>query len=106
MVHQFRMLRGGTRLSCVAPRMAAMRSFGKPTCRHHLCCSAKERTRAVARETSHMDRGLFFVIGDFFNTFGSAAAGARAVEAGRKPRRSDLKKLGIDPAAFDRSGRI
>lgn len=56
----------------------------------------------MAREASHMDRGLFFVIGDFFNTFGSAAAaGARAAEAGRKPRRSDLRKLGIDPAAFD-----
>ena len=25
---------------------------------------------------------------------------------GRKPRRSDLKKLGIDPAAFDRIGRF
>jgi hypothetical protein len=53
-----------------------------------------------------MDRGLFFVIGDFFNTFGSAAAAARALEAGRKPRRSDLKKPGIDPAAFDRIGRF
>jgi hypothetical protein len=53
-----------------------------------------------------MDRGLFFVIGDFFSTFGSAAAASRAVEAGRKPRRSGLKKLGIDPAAFDRIGRF
>jgi hypothetical protein len=53
-----------------------------------------------------MDRGLFFVIGDFFSTFGSAASASRAVEAGRKPRRSDLKKLGIDPAAFDKIGRF
>jgi hypothetical protein len=53
-----------------------------------------------------MDRGLFFVIGDFFSTFGSAASASRAVEAGRKPRPSDLKKLGIDPAAFDRNGRF
>lgn len=53
-----------------------------------------------------MDRGLFFVIGDFFNTFGSAPAASRAVEAGRKPRRGDLKKLGIDPAAFDKIGRF
>ncbi|WP_146770377.1 hypothetical protein [Mesorhizobium hawassense] len=60
----------------------------------------------MAREGSFMDRGLFFVISDFFNTFGSAAATARAVEAGRKPRRSDLKKLGIDPTAFDRIGRF
>ncbi|WP_141246074.1 hypothetical protein [Mesorhizobium sp. WSM3859] len=59
----------------------------------------------MAREDIHMERGLFFVIGDFFNTFGSAAAAARAVEAGRKPRHSDLRKLGIDPAAFDRIGR-
>ncbi|WP_434725137.1 hypothetical protein [Mesorhizobium sp. RIZ17] len=66
----------------------------------------KKGTRAVAREADHMDRGLFFVIGDFFNTFGSAAAAARALEAGRKPRRSDLKKPGIDPAAFDRIGRF
>lgn len=53
-----------------------------------------------------MDRGLFFVIGDFLTTFGSAAAASRAVEAGRKPRRSDLKKLGIEPAAFDKLGRF
>jgi len=60
----------------------------------------------VAREVGYMDRGLFFVIGDFFNTFGSAAAAPRAVEAGRKPRRGDLKKLGIDPAAFDKIRRF
>lgn len=53
-----------------------------------------------------MDRGLFFVIGDFLTTFGSAAAASRAVEAGRKPRRSDLKRLGIDPTAFDKIGRF
>jgi hypothetical protein len=53
-----------------------------------------------------MDRGLFFVIGDFLTAFGSAAAASRAVEAGRKPRRDDLKKLGIDPGAFDRIGRF
>ncbi|WP_167524356.1 MULTISPECIES: hypothetical protein [unclassified Mesorhizobium] len=53
-----------------------------------------------------MDRGLFFVISDFFGTFGRAAAASRAVEAGRKPRHSDLKKLGIDPTAFDRIGRF
>ena len=67
----------------------------------------KRRTRAVARGLVFiMDRGLFFVIGDFFSTFGSAASASRAVEAGRKPRRSDLRKLGIDPAAFDRIGRF
>ncbi len=46
------------------------------------------------------------MIGDFFGTFGSAVAASRAVEAGRKPRRDDLKKLGIDPAAFDKIGRF
>ena len=60
----------------------------------------------MARDKFVMDRGLFFVIGDFLSTFGSAAAAARAVEAGRKPRAADLKKLGIDPAAFDRIGRF
>jgi len=52
----------------------------------------KNGARAVAREYSHMDRGLFFVIGNFFNTFGSTSATARGVEAGRKSRRGDLKK--------------
>ncbi|CDX16094.1 conserved hypothetical protein [Mesorhizobium sp. SOD10] len=60
----------------------------------------------MAREVGYMDRGLFFFINDFFNTSGSAAAAARAAEAGRKPRRDDLKKLGIDPGAFGRIGRF
>jgi hypothetical protein len=42
-----------------------------------------------------MDRGLFFVIGDFFNTFGSTAVAARAVEPGRKPRRRSREEPGI-----------
>lgn len=46
----------------------------------------------MAREDSQMDRGLFFVIGNFFNTFGGTAVTARGVEAERKPRRGDLKK--------------
>lgn len=58
----------------------------------------------MARKVDHMDRGLFFVIGDFFNTFGSAAAAARAVELGRKPRRRSLEKLGMDPSVFGRMG--
>ncbi|WP_198021650.1 hypothetical protein [Mesorhizobium sp. WSM3224] len=53
-----------------------------------------------------MDRGLFFVIGDFFNTFGSAAAASRAAKAGRKPPPSDLEKPGIDPSALDKIGRF
>lgn len=72
----------------------------------HLCCSAKRKDARGGAWVIFMDRGLFFVIGDFFSTFGSAAAAARAVEAGRKPRHSDLKKLGIDPTAFDKMGRF
>lgn len=86
--------------------MTAMQSLANRCVATIYAATQKERTRAVARDAGHMDRGLFFLIGDFFNTFGSAAAAARAVEAGRKPRRSDLKRLGIDPAAFDRIGRF
>ncbi|MGX5849426.1 hypothetical protein ACWGTO_20350 [Mesorhizobium sp. PL10] len=50
------------------------------------------------------NRNVFSAIGDAFALFGSAVAASRAVEAGRKPRRSDLRKLGIDPTAFDRIG--
>ncbi|RWD64441.1 MAG: hypothetical protein EOS36_09990 [Mesorhizobium sp.] len=84
--------------------------------RRHLCDSglpapiyAATQKEGRARRRAKvfvMDRGLFFLIGDFLTTFGSAAAASRAVEAGRKPRRSDLKKLGIDPTAFDRIGRF
>lgn len=51
-------------------------------------------------------RKLFSAIGDIFTTFGSAVAASRAVEAGRKPRADDLRKLGMDPAAFDKIGRF
>ncbi|CCV03240.1 conserved hypothetical protein [Mesorhizobium metallidurans STM 2683] len=51
-------------------------------------------------------RKLFSAIGDIFTTFGSAVAASRAVEAGRKPRANDLRKLGMDPAAFDKIGRF
>jgi hypothetical protein len=44
-----------------------------------------------------MDRGLLFIIGDFFSTFGGAAAAARAVERGRKPHRR-----GREPASIRR----
>ncbi|PTE10306.1 hypothetical protein [Mesorhizobium helmanticense] len=51
-------------------------------------------------------RKLFSAIGDIFTTFGSAVAASRAVEAGRKPRADDLRRLGMDPAAFDKIGRF
>ncbi|TGQ44553.1 MULTISPECIES: hypothetical protein [unclassified Mesorhizobium] len=51
-------------------------------------------------------RRLFSAIGDIFTTFGSAVAVSRAVEIGRKPRASDLRKLGIEPTAFDKIGRF
>ncbi|PBB86375.1 MULTISPECIES: hypothetical protein [unclassified Mesorhizobium] len=53
-----------------------------------------------------MERGLFFVVGDLLAKFGSAASASQAVEAGRQPRRRDLKKLGIDPTAFERIRRF
>lgn len=52
------------------------------------------------------NRRLLSAIGDIFTTFGSAVAASRAVEAGRKPRANDLRKLGMDPAAFDKIGRF
>ncbi len=39
-------------------------------------------------------------IGAVFGAFGSAAAAAAAVDAGRNPRDRDLKRLGIDAAAY------
>lgn len=50
-------------------------------------------------------RSAFTRIGSMFATFGSAAAVARAVEAGRMPRARDLNNLGIEPKAFETIGR-
>jgi len=38
--------------------------------------------------------------GRLIGAFGSAVAVSRAVEAGRTPPAADLRRLGIDPAAF------
>ncbi|MBZ9809330.1 hypothetical protein LB542_03845 [Mesorhizobium sp. BR1-1-9] len=51
-------------------------------------------------------RKVFSAIGDLFTTFGSAVAASRAVEAGRKPRAHDLRRLGMDPTAFDKISRF
>lgn len=40
------------------------------------------------------NRRIFSALGDLFTTFGSVVAASRAVEAGRKPRAEDLRKLG------------
>ncbi|WP_181176409.1 hypothetical protein [Mesorhizobium sp. B2-3-5] len=45
-------------------------------------------------------------MGDLLTTFGSAVAASPAMEAGRKPRADDLRKLGMDPAVFNRFGRF
>ena len=45
-------------------------------------------------------RNAFAAIGSFFEVIGSAVAVSQAVEGYRRPRNSDLRKLGIDPAAF------
>jgi hypothetical protein len=65
-----------------------------------------DELRAVARERLKVmgSRKLFSAIGNIFTTFGSAVAVSRAVEAGRKPRADDLRKLGMDPAAFAKIG--
>ncbi len=47
----------------------------------------------------------FAAIGGFFDTLGSAIAVSQAVEARKQPRAADLKRLGIDPAAFGKIGR-
>ncbi|MER9581720.1 hypothetical protein [Mesorhizobium sp. M0276] len=54
------------------------------------------------------NREIFSAIGELFMTFGSAVAASRAVavQVGRKPRADDLRKLGIDPAVFNRIGRL
>jgi hypothetical protein len=52
------------------------------------------------------DRKIFSTIGSIFSTFGSAVAASRAVEAGRRPRADDLRKLGMDPTVFDRINRF
>ncbi|MER9948083.1 hypothetical protein [Mesorhizobium sp. M0047] len=59
-------------------------------------------------------RKIFSAIGELFATFGSAVAASRAVavaasravQVGRKPRADDLRKLGMDPAVFNRIGRF
>ena len=50
-------------------------------------------------------RSAMSAIGDFFDVFGSAIAASRAVEAGKTPRASDLRTLGIDPVRFGKIGR-
>lgn len=51
-------------------------------------------------------RKIFSAIGELFATFGSAAADSRAVQVGSKPRADDLRKLGMDPAVFNRISRF
>ncbi|ESY65742.1 hypothetical protein NKI77_05705 [Mesorhizobium opportunistum] len=52
------------------------------------------------------NRRLFSALGDLFTAFGGAVAASRAVEAGRKPRADDQRKLDMDPAIFNRIGRF
>lgn len=50
-------------------------------------------------------RNALSALASLFEVFGSAVAASQAVEASRQPRASDLRKLGIDPAAFRKIGR-
>jgi hypothetical protein len=45
-------------------------------------------------------QGVLSAIGGVLDTLGSAVAVSRAVKAGRTPPAADLRRLGIDPAAF------
>ena len=45
-------------------------------------------------------RNALSAIGGFFEVIGSAVAVSQAVEGNRRPRSSDLRTLGIDPATF------
>lgn len=49
---------------------------------------------------------LFATLGAMADAFGSAAASAAAVEAGRSPRSRDLRTLGIGPETFRMIGRF
>ncbi|MBF0679424.1 MAG: hypothetical protein IR164_10860 [Devosia sp.] len=49
---------------------------------------------------------LFATLGSMVDLFGSAAASAAAVEAGRAPKARDLRTLGIEPDAFRRIGKL
>lgn len=51
-------------------------------------------------------RTTLSAIGDMFDIFGSAISASRALEGNRRPYDRDLRKLGIDPAHFDRIARF
>jgi hypothetical protein len=51
-------------------------------------------------------RSTLSAIGDMLDIFGSAISASRALEGNRKPYDRDLRKLGIDPAHFDRIARF
>ena len=52
------------------------------------------------------NRSLFASLGTIVDVFGSAAAAAAAVEAGRAPKARHLKTLGIDAGAFRSIGKL
>ena len=47
-------------------------------------------------------RTLSATVLDIADTIGSIIAASAAAEAGRAPRARDLRRIGIDPAAFHR----
>ena len=49
---------------------------------------------------------LFATLGSIADVFGSAAAAASAVEAGRQPSAKSLRSLGIDRDAFRSIGKL
>ncbi|WIJ24698.1 hypothetical protein [Devosia sp. RR2S18] len=51
-------------------------------------------------------KSIFATLGTIVDVFGSAAAAASAVEAGRVPKAKHLRTLGIDAHAFRSIGKL
>ena len=89
--------------------MASMRQY---PCEPQRCITIyvashkDDDTSQQRKDTTMTNRKILSAIGDLFTTFGSAVAASRSVEAGRRPRADDLRKLGMDPAVFNRIGRF
>lgn len=63
----------------------------------------REKTKASKEMATTTYRKGF--IGRAFAVLGAASAAAAAVEGHRRPKASDLRTLGIDPANFPDAGR-
>jgi hypothetical protein len=98
----------GAALSCLHGGFAPARLTRRPAPPHvsRVIETAGADAGDQEDETMTDDRnpGLFRRIASFFAMIRSANAAAAAVEAHRAPRARDLRRLGIEPAAFLRIG--